>query len=73
MPVPKVNREKLKLLTGAAGVVLGPNHPATQALARAITTWGGEDVKRARAQLRQLDLSMRVFLDDLARRAGLRS
>ena len=72
MPVPKVNREKLRLLTGAAGVVLGPNHPATQALARAITTWGGEDVKRARALLRQLDLSMRVFLEDMARRAGAR-
>ncbi len=69
---PKVNRDRLRLLTGAAGVVLGPDHPTTQALARAITTWGGEDVKRARAHVRQLDLSMRVFLDDLARRAGAR-
>ncbi len=64
----KVNRDRLKLLTGAAGVVLGPDHPTTQALARAITTWGGEDVKRARALLRQLDNPVRLVLEDMARR-----
>ncbi len=69
----KVNRDKFRLLTGAAGVVLGERHPATQALAWAITTWEPGDVTRARAQLRQLDMHMRALLDDLARRAGSRA
>ena len=71
--VKRVNRDKLRLLIGAAGLVLGEAHPATQALARAITTWGADDVKRARAQVRQLDAHLRALLDDLARRAGPRA
>ena len=45
---PKLNRHRLRLLTGAPGVVLGEGHPTTQALARAITTWEPGDVTRAR-------------------------
>ncbi len=45
---PKLNHDRLRLLTGAAGVVLGEGHPTTQALARAITTWELGDVTRAR-------------------------
>ena len=70
---PKLNRERLRLLTGAASVVLGEGHPTTQALARAITTWDWQDISRARAQMRQLDTYLRVLLDDLARRAGSRA
>ena len=70
---PKLNRQRLRLLTGAAGLVLGEGHPTTQALARAITTWEPGDVTRARAQMRQLDMHMRVLLDDLARRARARA
>ena len=69
---PKLNRDRLRLLTGAAGVVLGERHPTTQALGRAITTWEPGDVTRARAQMRQLDMHMRALLDDLARRARAR-
>ena len=68
--VPKLNRHRLRLLSGAAAVVLGEGHPTTQALARAITTWEPGDVARARIGVRRLDLSLRVLLDDLARRAG---
>ena len=70
---PKLNRDRLRLLTGAAGVVLGEHHPTTQALGRAITTWAPGDVTRARVQMRQLDTHMRALLDDLARRAGARA
>ncbi len=70
---PKLNRERLRLLTGAAGVVLGEDHRTTQVLGRAITTWDWQDISRARAQMRQLDTYLRVLLDDLARRAGSRS
>ena len=60
---PKLNRDRLQLLTGAAGVVLGESHPTTQALGRAITTWGWQDISRARAQVRQLDTHLRALLD----------
>ena len=70
---PKLNRERLRLLTGAAGLVLGESHPTTQALARAITTWDWQDISWARAQMRQLDAHLRALLDDLARRAGSRA
>ncbi len=70
---PKLNRERLRLLTGAAGVVLGEGHPTTQALARTITTWEPGDVTRARIRVRRLDVPLLVLLDDLARRAGLRA
>ena len=70
---PKLNRGRLRLLTGAAGVVLGEAHPTTQDLARAITTWDWQDISRARAQVRQLDTHLRALLDDLARRAGSRA
>jgi hypothetical protein len=68
-----LNRDKLKRLTGAAGAVLGQDHPATQALALAITTWAPGDVTRARARVRQLDAHLQALLDDLARRARPRS
>ncbi len=48
---PKLNHDRLRLLTGAAGVVLGEGHPTTQVLARAITTWAPSDVARARISL----------------------
>ena len=70
---PKLNRDRLRLLTGAAGLVLGEHHPTTQALGRAITTWDWQDISRARAQVRQLDMHLRALLDDLARRAGSRA
>ncbi len=70
---PRLNRDKLRLLTGAAGMVLGEHHPATQALGRAITTWEPGDVTRARAQMRQLDMHMRALLDELARHAASRA
>ncbi len=70
---PKLNHDRLRLLTGAAGVVLGEDHPTTRALARAITTWEPSDVTRARMGMRRLDVSLRVLLDDLARRAGPRA
>ncbi len=70
---PKLNRDRLRLLTGAAGVVLEESHPTTQALARAITTWEPSDVARARIGVRRLDVSLRVLLHDLARRAGPRA
>ena len=70
---PKLNRDRLRLLTGAPGVVLGEGHPTTQALGRAITTWEPGDVKWARIGVRRLDVSLRVLLDDLARRAGPRA
>ena len=69
---PKLNRDRLRLLTGAAGVVLGEHNPTTQALALAITTWRWQDISRARAQVRQLDMHMRVLLDELARHAASR-
>ena len=69
----KVNRDKFRLLTGAAGLVLGESHPTTQALARAITTQEPSDVTRARIGVRRLDLSLHVLLDDLPRRAGPRA
>ena len=69
----KFNRDRLRLLTGAAGVVLGEDHPTTQALGRAITTWDWQDISRARAQVRQLDTYLRTLLDDLAQRAGARA
>ena len=62
---PKLNRDRLRLLTGAAGVVLGEDHPTTRALARGITTWEPSDVTRARIRVRQLDMYLRVLLDDL--------
>ena len=70
---PKLNCGRLRLLTGAAGVVLGEHNPTTQALALAITTWDWQDISRARAQVRQLEMPLRVLLDDLARRAGSRA
>ena len=66
---PKLNRDRLRLLTGAADVVLGQHHPTTQALGRAITTWELGDVTRARAQMRQLDTHLHPWVHDLARRA----
>ncbi len=56
------NYDRLRLLAGAAGVVLGDGHPTTQAVARAITTWQPSDVVRARTGMRRLDLSLRVLL-----------
>ena len=70
---PKLNCDRLRLLTGAAGVAMGEHHPTTQALARAITTWEPGDVTRARAQMRQLDTPLCALLDDPARRAGSRA
>ena len=66
------NYDRLRLLIGAAGVVLGEGHPTTQALGRAITTWAPGDVTRARAQMRHLDMHMRALLDELARHAASR-
>ncbi len=54
-------------------MVLGEGHPTTHALARAIMTWEPSDVVRARFGVRRLDLSLRVLLYDLTRRAGPRA
>ena len=42
-----------KLLLGAAAIILGEDHPATKALARAVTTRKPEDIEAARVALRQ--------------------
>ncbi len=43
-----------KLLLGAAAIILGRDHAATLALARAVTTRKNEDIEAARLALRQL-------------------
>ena len=45
--------EGAKLMLGAAAVVLGKDHAATLALARAVMTRKPEDIEAARLALRQ--------------------
>ncbi len=45
--------EDAKLLLGAAAIILREDHPATLALARAVTTRKPEDIEASRVALRQ--------------------
>ncbi len=45
--------EDAKLMLGAAAIILGEDHPATKALAQAVTTRKPADIEAARVALRQ--------------------
>ncbi|MHC4093638.1 MAG: hypothetical protein ACYSVY_25765 [Planctomycetota bacterium] len=56
--------EDAKLMLGAAAIVLGQNHPATLALARAVTTRKPGDILAARLALRQRPRDQRQAAED---------
>ncbi len=51
--------EDAKLMLGAAAVILGEDHAATLALARAVTTRKPADIKRSRLSLRAIPRNQR--------------
>ncbi len=51
--------EDAKLMLGAAAIVLGEDHEATLALARAVTTRKAADIERSRLALRSLPRDQR--------------
>ena len=53
------DRETLVLATAGAAKVLGPDHSATRAFARAAATMGKADLWRARLALKTLRLDQR--------------
>ncbi len=61
--------EDAKLMLGAAAIVLGQNHAATLALARAVTTGKQADIEDTRLALRRLDRGMREAIADAVEHA----
>ena len=51
--------EDARLMLGAAAVILGEDHAATLALAKAVTTRRADDIKRSRLALRALPRNQR--------------
>ncbi len=51
--------EDAKLMLGAAAIVLGEDHAATLALARAVTTRQAEDIEASRLALRRIPRDQR--------------
>lgn len=58
-----------KLILGAAAIVLGENHTATMALARAVTTRKPEDIERSRLALRTIHRDRRPAIAAVAEEA----
>ena len=62
--------DRLDMLSAAAAVVLGEDHPATVALATAITTTTDADMRRAWRAVRQLPPLVRLRLVQVVERAA---
>ncbi len=60
--------EDAKLMLGAAAIVLGQDHAATLALARAVTTGKPEDIEASRLALRQLPQEVREAIAEAVER-----
>ncbi len=58
-----------KLMLGAASIVLGEDHAATLALARAVTTRWGADTELSRLALRRIPRDQRRAIADLVETA----
>ena len=61
--------EGLRRMASASALVLGEDHPATLALARAVTAWTEADLRRAWQQLGQLDRPAQAGIVDISRLA----
>jgi hypothetical protein len=61
--------EDAKLMLGAAAIVLGKDHAATLALARAVTTRKQADIEASRLTLRALPKDMREAISDAVEEA----
>ncbi len=59
--------EDAKLMLGAAAIVLGEDHAATLALARAVTTRQAEDIEASRLALRRIPRDQRRIPRDQRR------
>ncbi len=57
-----------RLMLGAAAIVLGQDHAATLALARAVTTGKPADIEASRLALRQLPQDVREAIADAVER-----
>ena len=61
--------EDAKLILGAAAIVLGEDHAATVALARAVTTRQGADIERSRLALRTIPRDQRCAIAAVVEKA----